>query len=253
MSLTCKENIGQDSDLEMAAAAVVDELDLVGLTSTGYARRLTLGDKFAGLAVDAKDNTDGAAGAKMIRTRRGLHRIKVALTGVALTDAVNQSPVYATDHETLSLREGVRVGYVESFVKDDGQAIVVLDPDAEIEIYSETVSIGEFTDNTDATGYVDLAVDIPEGAVVLAVQLDVKTGFTGDTTAVADVGIAGALEKFASDLNVLAADVEGEGNAPVYVDADNTVRVTVTGTLDFTSISAGEMDVRVIYSRRSLV
>lgn len=252
MALTCKENIGQDSDLEMAAAVVVSENDLVGLTATGYARRLTLGDKFAGISVDSMDNTAGVAGAKKIRTRRGRHRIKVALTGVSLTDAVAQSNVYATDHETLSLREGVRVGYVESYNKDDGEAVVVLDPDSDTEIVSETVAFGDFTDNGDTTGYVDLTVAIPEGAIVIGAQLDVKTGFTGDTTAVADVGIAGTLEKFVSDLNVLAVDVEGEALA-VYCDADQTVRVTVTGAADFGSIAAGEMDVRIVYTRKAQI
>jgi hypothetical protein len=246
--LTAKLNIGLDADWAMAAV-VIDAKDLIGLNSSGYARRFTLGDRFVGIAVDSQDNSAGSAGDKLIRARRGLNRIEVAVTGSSLANAERRAAVYATDHETIGLTQGQRIGYLEQHLAS-GKSIVVLDPDNETQVYAETIAFGDFTDNGDTTGYVDLAGTIPEGAIVQGVQIHVATGFTGDTTAVADVGKAGALEIFASDLNVLAADVVGELNGDgVYVVADTTPRVTVTGGADFGSIAAGSATVRILYTR----
>lgn len=117
---------------------------------------------------------------------------------------------------------------------------------------SQTVSFGDFTDNGDATGYVDLSSPLPAGAVPLAVIYAVSTGFTGDTTATVQAGVAGDLDRFASvtDQSVLAAATVGHGVAPDACDGINsaqTIRVTVTGAADFTGIAAGTMTVTLKY------
>ena len=118
---------------------------------------------------------------------------------------------------------------------------------------TETIAIGDFTDNTDATGYVDLTATIPEESLVLGWTADVTTGFTGDTNATASVGIAGDLDRFSADTTKdwvtageygalsLAAD-GGDG-----ADAAVTVRVTLTGAADFGDIAAGSADITVFY------
>lgn len=116
----------------------------------------------------------------------------------------------------------------------------------------EVVAFGDFTDNADTTGYIDLTVQLPIGAVVVASKFVVSTGFTGDTTAVVQAGTAGDLDRFTlnTDQSVLAAATVGSLPATDALDgigAVATVRVTVTGGADFTSISAGEMTVYIYF------
>lgn len=118
---------------------------------------------------------------------------------------------------------------------------------------SQVVAFGDFTDNGDATGYVDLSDQLPAGAIPLGTKYVVGTGFTGDTTAVAQTGVAGDLDRFASatDQSVLAAATVGHGvpaDACDGIGAAQTVRVTVTGGADFGSIAAGSMTVTLLYA-----
>ena len=117
---------------------------------------------------------------------------------------------------------------------------------------SQTLNFGDFTDNTDATGYIDFTTDdIPAGSVIVGWKAVVATGFTGDTTAVIEVGVSGDTDAWSADVaqSVLAAATVGSAPlaATAYVAAAATPRVTVTGGADFTSISAGEMVVTVYY------
>ena len=121
-----------------------------------------------------------------------------------------------------------------------------------ISVTSQSVAFGDFTDVTDATGYVDLDTDLPAGAIPIATKFVVSTGFTGDTTAIVQAGIAGTLDMFTenTDQSVLAAATVGSTPTPDCADGMNaakTIRVTVTGGADFTSISAGVMVVYVYY------
>jgi hypothetical protein len=116
----------------------------------------------------------------------------------------------------------------------------------------QAVALADFTDNTDATGYVDLTDQLPAGAIPLGFKAVVGTGFTGDTTAVVQVGVAGDLDRFSSvtDQSVLAAGTVGAAAAADAADgiaAAQTIRVTVTGAADFGSISAGAMTVYVFF------
>jgi len=242
-------NVGTHADIPMAAEVIYDG-SILSYNSSGYAGAFALGERFAGHAMEGKDNSAGAAGDTKIRAARGKYVLKVNnLTGVALTDAVARSAVYAQDSGTLSLTSGQRVGRVIEYLSA-GTALVEFDTNAETQVLTESIAFGDFTDNANATGYIDFGSTIPEGSIVQAVQINVTTGFTGDTTAVADVGISGTLEKFASDLNVVAADVVGEvpAVATAYVSSAATPRVTVTGGSDFGSISAGAATVSIIYT-----
>lgn len=76
---------------------------LVGIdSSTGYARPLTAGDDFAGVAYAQADNTVSghAAGGITVRLHQEIDIIHT-LTGVSQTDIGSQ--VYASDDETLTL------------------------------------------------------------------------------------------------------------------------------------------------------
>jgi hypothetical protein len=238
-------NVGTHADIPQAVEVIYDG-SILSYNSAGYAGAFALGERFAGHAMEGKDNSAGSAGDVKIRAARGRYILKVTLSGVAITDAAIRASVYAQDSGTLSLSTGLRVGRVVEYLSAN-TALVEFNTEDDVQVLSESIAFGDFTDNANATGYVDLATTLPEGAIVQGAQVNVTTGFTGDTTAVMDVGIAGTLEKFISDLNVLAADVEGEALL-VYLDAANTVRVTVTGAADFTSIAAGVAVVKMIYT-----
>ena len=120
-------------------------------------------------------------------------------------------------------------------------------------VISETVLIGGFTDNGDTTGYIDLGTQLEAGAIPVGWKCVVATGFTGDTTAVVQIGVAGDLDRFSADTaqSVLAAATVGSNilaaDASDGMNAAQTIRVTVTGGADFTSITAGNMAVSVYY------
>ena len=128
-------------------------------------------------------------------------------------------------------------------------------PDS-IGVISETVAFGDFTDNEDTTGYVDLSDQLPAGAVPLAWKAVVSTGFTGDTSAALQAGVSGDLDRFSAvtDQSVLAAGTVGasalgRSDALDGIASAQTVRLTVTGAADFSSISAGEMTFSLYYLR----
>jgi len=116
---------------------------------------------------------------------------------------------------------------------------------------SQALEIGDFTDNTDATGYIDIDVDLPANAIVVGWKSVVATGFTGDNTAVMQVGIVGDLNKYSGVITVsclAAATIGAMGNTDTAMACvTKTVRVTVTGGADFGSITTGSMTVSLYY------
>lgn len=247
-------SLGDHADLPIDAAVKIYLGSIVGLKrADGYARAFALGDRFSGHAVLGYDNLLGAAGAANIKTKRGRYFLQAALSGVAITDAVHRAPVFAQDSGTLSLRSGQLVGRVVRYVSS-GIAIVEFDTDLQVHCLSETITRAAMTDNTDTTGYKDFATALPKGGLVLGWQAKVQTGFTGDTTAVIQVGIAGTLDRFSAGTaqSVLAAGTVGAASQQIsgkqgYLTADTTVRATITGGADFTNIAAGELDLKVFY------
>lgn len=118
----------------------------------------------------------------------------------------------------------------------------------------QTVVIGDFTDNTNTTGHVDLDTQLPAGAIPVAWTAVVATGFTGDTTAVLQLGVAGDLDRFSAvttpsvvAAGTVGASALGRAEALNGVGAAVTVRATVTGAADFTSIVAGAMTITFYY------
>lgn len=120
------------------------------------------------------------------------------------------------------------------------------------QLQSQVLEIADFTDNTDTTGYIDFSAQLPAGAIVLGWKADITDGFTGDTTAVMEVGISGSLDDFsaittASCLTDASEKRVASKAATSHVDSATTARVTVTGAADFTSITAGKMRVTLYY------
>ena len=121
-------------------------------------------------------------------------------------------------------------------------------------LVSQVLDIGDFTDNGDATGYIDFTSGtIPAGSIVVGWKAVVATGFTGDTTAVAEVGISGDTDAYSADTaqSVLSAATVGSASlaSSSFVAAAATPRVTVTGGSDFGNISVGSMTLTVYYKK----
>jgi len=121
-------------------------------------------------------------------------------------------------------------------------------------LVSQALKIADFTDNTGtATGYIDFDTALPAGAIPLAWKAVVATGFTGDTTAVMQVGKSGDVDKFSANTaqSCLAAGTVGSlalaADAMTGFSTATTPRVTVTGGSDFGDVTAGEMTVEIFY------
>ena len=119
---------------------------------------------------------------------------------------------------------------------------------------SQSLAYGDFTDNGNTTGYLDFTTgQLPAGAIVLGWKAVTTTGFTGDTTAVAMVGISGDTDAYSASTtgSVLAAGTIGSAalaaTAATPIATASTPRVTVTGGADFGEISAGVMTVDIYY------
>lgn len=121
-----------------------------------------------------------------------------------------------------------------------------------IQAITERLLFSGFTDGGGTSGYKDLATQVPAGALILGWRAEVLTGFTGDTTAVIQVGTSADADRFSSVTtnSVLAAGTVGsqtKDGVLAFCSAATTVRVTVTGGADFTAVAAGEMNVTLQY------
>lgn len=115
--------VGERNDLPTIASDILYRGAAAGIVpASGHIRPLASGDKFAGFLETKADNASGAAAAINGRlVSEG--KIKLAVTGVVITD-VGQ-PVYASDDDTFSMlpTAGPFIGFVYRFVST-GVAIV---------------------------------------------------------------------------------------------------------------------------------
>lgn len=104
MALTANREVDHFVDQEIrrypvAANSRAFKGGLVGLNSSKYAHALAAGDKCAGLAYDASDNTGGANGERYIRVYTQGDFL-LPLTGATRADV--GKAVYASDDATLT-------------------------------------------------------------------------------------------------------------------------------------------------------
>lgn len=128
------------------------------------------------------------------------------------------------------------------------------DPPSEIgEIVQSWVKTG-MVDDAGTSGRIDLTVLLPAGAIPLGWKAVTTVAFSGDTTAVISVGIAGDTTRFTADATQSCFTVGTVGSAPLAasafdgIGAAQAIRVTITGTADFTNINVlGAMTMHVYY------
>jgi len=122
---------------------------------------------------------------------------------------------------------------------DDGSRPKTFSPGLKISKISQSFKPSQMTDNADATGFIDFVDALPAGAVVLGWKIVTEVGFTGDTTAVAQIGVAGALDDLShvTTRSVLAAGTTTALPKTIALSiatAARTPRITITGATDFT-------------------
>lgn len=130
MALTANRELDHYIDqelrsLQVAASAHVFKGALVGVTTGGYARPLSGGDLFAGIAYEEVDNSGGSNGAKSVRIYT-LGDFGHALGGATIANVGDA--VYASADDTLTLTSSSN-SYVGTIVDvpSSGQVIVRLD------------------------------------------------------------------------------------------------------------------------------
>ncbi len=108
---------GEEEEYPVEAAATVYRGAVVGENGSGYARPLTAGDPFLGVAMGKADNAAGSAGDVRVRVRtRG--RMVVEVAGASAITANDRPAVYASDDGTFTLTASTnsQVGYVSRWI-----------------------------------------------------------------------------------------------------------------------------------------
>lgn len=115
MALTENRELNRYVDQELRSFGVSESAHVfkgafVGIDrATGYARNLSAGDQFAGIAYEEVDNTNGAAGDRSVRIyTQGDFVLPTSL----VSQAIVGSPVYATDSESSTSQPGAGASFI---------------------------------------------------------------------------------------------------------------------------------------------
>lgn len=108
----------------------------------------------------------------------------------------------------------------------------------------------DWTDSGGTYGTLDLKDKIPAGSIVLGWAVYVDNALDDDTNAYLVVGTSSDLDRFNPNtdpnLNTAGyhvaypANVADAGDGDLAIESDTTVRLTVTGTSDFTKLANGD-------------
>ncbi len=131
MALTANREVDHYIDQELrsfqvVASAHVYKGSIVGITAGGYARPLTAGDAFVGLAYEESDNSSGANGDVSVRVYT-LGDFAHALAGAAIANLGDAVYASADDTLTLTATANSYVGVIVD-VPSSGNIVLRIDP-----------------------------------------------------------------------------------------------------------------------------
>lgn len=116
---------------------------------------------------------------------------------------------------------------------------------------SVTVTRAQFIDDGAASGHFDLTEQIPSGAWVLQALLVNVVAWTGNVSATIQIGDTSTAARYStgtpSVFTAAAAIDPGVPSGTKIHTVATTVRITITGSTDFTVISAGQLTLRIYY------
>lgn len=227
--------LGDYTDLPVAASTTIYEGSAVGDNASGYARKLVSGDVFRGFCAAKADNASGSAGDINARIRtRG--QIILPFTGLALTDIGR--PVFASDDETFALSgAGSFIGYIKRYVSAT-EAVVEYDalrPES-VQVISIPLQLVGITGNVDVVttwtapfnGRIkktEFAVTKIASTASKAATLNFEIGTTNLT--------GGVIALTSTNCGTLGAIVAGTA-----VTADNAFKAGDTISLEASSVTA---------------
>ncbi len=132
--------LGTHTDGSVYQAVKIYEGAMLGDVS-GYVRPLTAGDLFRGHSLEYIDNASGSSGDRTVEHLTGRYRLKVTVSGVAITDF--NRPVFASADGTYTLASAnnTLVGRVVRYVTSDTAVVEFQTADAGDIVYTHTVSL----------------------------------------------------------------------------------------------------------------
>lgn len=123
--------------------------------------------------------------------------------------------------------------------------------DSILKVYEQTVNYDDFTDGGATVGTLDLSDSIPIGAYFVRSFVVNVTGFAGDTSAALTIGDGTDADRYNTGaIDVFTTvDVLDCGNpaGTVYHATAKTPKLTITTAADFTSVTAGQLTVKLFY------
>lgn len=238
----------------VAGSTTLYEGTLAFINSSGYLDDDTANgaNSFFGIVYAKKDNSSGSNGDL---TAECYTDGSFLLTGSGFAQTDVGKLAYATDNYTITASptaNNVPIGRITQYVSATKVWVAIgREMGGVIRSLTESVTYGNFTDNGDTTGYIDLTQTLDKDLLVFGWKAVVATGFTGDTSATLQVGVATDLDAYSADTanSVFAAGTVGSASlaAAAFHEAAVKVRLTVTSATDFTSVSAGAMTVTIYY------
>lgn len=121
----------------------------------------------------------------------------------------------------------------------------LLVPIAGVAVLTETLLKSAFTDGGGTSGFKDFAGTIPLGSQILGWRGVTTTAWTGDTSAVLQLGVSGDVDRFTADTTYSVFATGVDGSTAIAADAGDgiaaavTPRATVTSGADFTNVASG--------------
>ena len=118
---------------------------------------------------------------------------------------------------------------------------------------NETITFDQFTDGGGASGTFTLTEgSIPAKATVLASAVTAVVGFTGDTSAVLQIGDGTDVDRLnTGTINVFATAADGIATGAIsgvaYFATAKDVVLTVTSATAFADVTSGSVTVRITY------
>ncbi len=121
---------------------------------------------------------------------------------------------------------------------------------------TETVLYSQFTDGGSTAGTYNMKKQVPAGSFVIGSKVNVLTGFTGDTSCTLGVGVSGTAGAFSAGSthniytaanNLVKAAISTADLCLLAEASAVTILLTATGAADFSSITAGKIQVSVYY------
>jgi hypothetical protein len=141
------------------------------------------------------------------------------------------------------LRLAPTTDYIPEWNGSPSAPKVVVYPRGTIQKVSEVITFAGATDNTDATGFMDFTTAIPARSLILGWEANTTVAWSGDTTAVIQVGVSGDLDRFSADTTKSVFTAIRVASSAIAADAEDgfasavTPRVTITGGSDFGALN----------------